>query len=526
MSEAPTYDDNTLFLQVQQFLDEWHYRVLHGGLGLTMTRNEALMIAFEIFELNGLETTEESKEAWSTMEDEDDMIRLVVKAMPMPCRKAFEHFTLQLQLVVSTATRARHALEEGIPEEVARCMDDGDTGVSQQILKQCVIDAGMQISELKNLRESWHKNVEERLKRLARCQEEAENAQQQLTALQAQISAFGAQQNAKTKSVLMNMASKEDKTLLHTVFSAWTGWYVKIQGESVIHNKFKKQIEEAENALVNFKAKQLKGARSMLNRNAAGLEKTLLDKCLGAWYRDIITLGHTKDMDDALEAAKNKLANAKGASKDNTMKVMTRMAAGQDKAIITLCLNAWTQALEETKKDRLLDDAVRAQEEQIAEFLKNKSEQAKGVLARVSGGTDTGVMKNCLSAWIELYKQEKQEKEMEQMIHGQNERFKSLNLKQRGNAKSVASKANRMEEENMLMVFFQSWNMDTKMERVIRHYGGKLDQKKHQLDAVQNMFKSFASQLEQGIGSTPRSQRKSKSSRTQDDAGRPPIGPA
>mmetsp|Transcript_62728 Transcript_62728/g.109291 ORF Transcript_62728/g.109291 Transcript_62728/m.109291 type:complete len:527 (+) Transcript_62728:99-1679(+) len=526
MSEAPTYDDNTLFLQVQQFLDEWHYRVLHGGLGLTMTRNEALMIAFEIFEMNGLECTEEQKTAWSTMEDEDEMIRLIVKCMPMPCRKAFEHFTLQLQLVVSTATRARHALEEGIPEEVARTMEDGDTGVSQQILKRCVVDAGIQISELKNLRQSWQANIEERLKRLAKCQEEAEHAQQQLTAIQAQLNAFGAEQSAKSKNVLMNMAAKSDKVMIHTVFSSWVGWLLKIKSESVIHDKFKGQIADAENALINFKAKQLKGARSMLNRNAAGLEKTLLEKCLGAWYRDIITLGHTKDMDDALEAAKNKLANAKGASKDNTMKVMTRMAAGQDKAIITLCLNAWTQALEETKKDKLLDDAVRAQEEQIAEFLKNKSEQAKGVLARVSGGTDTGVMKNCLSAWIELYKQEKQEKEMEQMIHGQNERFKSLNLKQRGNAKSVASKANRMEEENMMMVFFQAWNTDTQMERVIKHYGGKLDQKKHQLDAVQNMFKSFASQLEQGIGSTPRSQRKSKSSRTQDDAGRPPIGPA
>jgi hypothetical protein len=54
-----------------------------------------------------------------------------------------------------------------------------------------------------------------------------------------------------------------------------------------------------------------------------------------------------------------------------------------------------------------------------------------------------------------------------------------------------------------------------------------MDAKKSQLDAVQNMFKSFASQLEQGISSTPRSQRKSQRSKAiEGDEGRPPQMPA
>merc|ERR1740117_2100787 len=98
------------------------------------------------------------------------------------------------------------------------------------------------------------------------------------------------------------------------------------------------------------------------------------------------------------------------------------------------------------------------------------------------------------------------------MMGGNDARFKSLNVNQKKNAKSVPSATHAQEEENTIMVFFYAWATDTRTERVIAHYGGKLDQKKNQLDAVQTMFKSFANQLEQGIGSaaTPRTQKRSE----------------
>jgi len=96
---------------------------------------------------------------------------------------------------------------------------------------------------------------------------------------------------------------------------------------------------------------------------------------------------------------------------------------------------------------------------------------------------------------------------MDEKIKAQGDRFKSLNQRQKGNAKSVASKCHQQEEENMVMVFFYAWSLDTRTEMVIKKYGEKLDAKKGQLDAVQTMFRSFANQLEQGIGNTPRSKK-------------------
>merc|ERR1740115_376599 len=120
--------------------------------------------------------TPEEKIALVAMDDEAAMVADMVKHIPMNARKTFEHFVLQLQLVVSTTTQVRHALEEGIPEEVARCFEGGDTGPGQQILKQAIVEAGKQIHEAVEMHKSWKANTEARIVRLNVSQDEAEHA--------------------------------------------------------------------------------------------------------------------------------------------------------------------------------------------------------------------------------------------------------------------------------------------------------------------------------------------------------------
>merc|ERR1711972_214595 len=177
-------------------------------------------------------------------------------------------------------------------------------------------------------------------------------------------------------------------------------------------------------------------------------------------------------------------------------------------------------------------DALAAQAEaQYKEFMAKRSGEAKGALDRMSSGSESGLLHVMISNWWDVVKQARKERELEDIIQGNNERFKSLNLKQKQGAQSAASKANRLEEENTLLVFFLYWVTEAKEGNIIKHYSGKLDQKKQQLDAVQTMFRSFANQLEQGIGNTPRTQRKSAGrSKASGDgstaSGAPPLPPA
>eukprot|EP00439_Symbiodinium_sp_Y106_P019660 s4505_g2.t1 len=193
-------DDVTVGLQVQQFLDEWHFRVLHSGLAYAWDRPEALIKAMDIFEASGMHITQdawssgfrdlsawqlkcgaqspneqEEKEQLANL-DEEWMIEGLVQRMPGAMKKTIEHFLLQLQLVLSTATRVRNALEEGSPDEVAKIMDDGDTGITQQVLKEVVTEAGREVGELQGIHQSWDTSMALRIARLIRCSEEADQA--------------------------------------------------------------------------------------------------------------------------------------------------------------------------------------------------------------------------------------------------------------------------------------------------------------------------------------------------------------
>jgi len=437
------------------------------------------------------------------------MISQMVAHLPMNARKTFEHFVLQLQLVVSTTTQVRHALEEGIPEEVARCFEGGDTGPGQQILKQAIVEAGKQIHESVEMHKSWKANTETRIVRLLASQEEAEHARQQLEAITCQLDSFKGEQNAKSKAVLAGIAGNNDKTLVHTVFSSWLGWLLRHKADKDIHDMFKKQIEDSENALIAFRQKQLGISRNMLRKGAAQGDSGLKAEVLRVWYKYVIEEGHNREMDGKLEEANARFNAAQQSAKDASKSVMTRMTAGNDQALVGLCFQTWVQMQEELLKDKEIDELAKKAEQQYKDFMNKKSAEARGVLDRMSGSSDTGLLHLIIAAWIEEWKAMKAEREMDKVLNGHDERFKSLNMKQKGAAKSVASKCHQQEEENMIMVFFYAWSTEARTEHVIKQYGAKLNAKKDQLDAVQNMFRSFANQLEQGIGNTPRSQRKS-----------------
>jgi hypothetical protein len=529
--DEPHYDDATINNELQAFFDEWHYRILHSGLAQSWDRKSVVSLALDLFEMHGMVVTLEEKQLFVEMEDEQEMIKAMVDHIPMAARKTFEHFVLQLQLVVSTTTQVRHALEEGIPEEVARCFEGGEAGPGAQILKMAIVQAGHQIHEYVEMHKSWKANTEARIARLNIAGDEAEHSRQQLEAIQCQLDNFKGEQNAKSKSVLVGMASKNDKQLVHTIFSTWLGWLIRHKLDKDIHDMFKKQITDAEDALIAFKQKQLGISRGMLKRSAAGSDTAIQAEVLRVWYKWVVEEGHNKEMDKALEEALEKFKNQQQSAKDASKSVMNRMSAGNDQTLMQMCFQGWVAAQAELLADKEIDALAAKAEQQYKDFMAKKSGEAKGVLDRMSGASDSGLLHNILKAWCDFIKEVKEERRMEELINGQDAKFKSLARNQSKNAKSVASRCHQQEEENMIMAFFYAWSTEARVEHVIKHYGGKLDAKKGQLEAVQTMFRSFANQLEQGIGNTPRSQRKSAGrskgvSEASGPAGAPPVPPS
>merc|ERR1719198_1539566 len=135
----------------------------------------------------------------------------------------------------------------------------------------------------------------------------------------------------------------------------------------------------------------------------------------------------------------------------------------------------------------------------MADFLAKKKDEAKGVLDRMNASTDSGLVEHVISSWVQMWKDEQDALKMERLMAENEARFASLAGRQKDNAKGVQQRVNEQMDLNLMLKHFSSWATDTKLERIMRHYNGKMESKKQQLQSVQHLFKNFATQLDQGL---------------------------
>merc|ERR1719420_1400122 len=124
-----------------------------------------------------------------------------------------------------------------------------------------------------------------------------------------------------------------------------------------------------------------------------------------------------------------------------------------------------------------------------------------------------------MSTWAQQYRDNIEAKKMEEIMAANEAKFASLNGRQKDNAKGVMGRVNEQMELNCLLRHFSMWAMDTKLERIMKHYNSKMESKKHQLQSVQSLFKNFAQQLDQGLKADADSARDGRRKSPKDDSG-------
>merc|ERR1719450_1496495 len=85
-------------------------------------------------------------------------------------------------------------------------------------------------------------------------------------------------------------------------------------------------------------------------------------------------------------------------------------------------------------------------------------------------------------------------------MNGAGGRFKSLQDRQKANATGVQGRVNEQMKANLLLRSLKSWQIEAKVNKENTEFNRKLDQKRKQLQSVQQLFKEFARQLEEGLG--------------------------
>lgn len=181
------------------------------------------------------------------------------------------------------------------------------------------------------------------------------------------------------------------------------------------------------------------------------------------------------------------------------------MAAASEMGSVTMTFQAWTHFVVEYKKNKDLEDQVKAQEQKFSAYMKEKAENAQGVVAKMAGASNSGLLHNVMESWFQILVEEKEAAAIDDLLNSQDGKFKMFASRNSENAKDIMRKATMQLEAFHLMRAFNVWRLDTKCELLMRSFQGKVEGKRGQLQKVHGLFRSFAGQLEQSLKEgTPR----------------------
>jgi len=486
---------------VGEFLRDKHYSKISGSLANRWDKFQSLTAAMKLMEQHGVHLSPEEEQRLSSM-NESQMIETLVMKMPQQSKEQFQHFFLQLQLIVSTATRVRQALEQGRADIVEQAMNDADsTGISQYILKMSIVQAGSEVTNLKRQHSAWVKDADSKMSRLVRGQEEALIAKERLAKVQSELAVFQTEQNEHIKKVLMAFAGGSATALLHGCFSSWATHVKKMRVENAIYEEYREAIEAAEARLIDAKADQLKSVRGMIEKKHAGATTNLVQEVFTLWADDLAEAKFNKNSAGEIAAMEARLKAAADHQSASAKKVLARCGAASEMGMRDMCFHEWVSFHQDYLKNKELEDQIKLEEQRIAEFKKKHSENAQGLLNNMSSATESGLLHEVLTAWNEYYKEEKAINEYAEVMNGQAGKLGAFGARNKKGAQSVMERAH---EHNLTMLYlkiFGAWRLDTRIEKLLKVHQGRIDGKRSQLLGVQQMFRNFAMQLESNIQS-------------------------
>merc|ERR1711998_208603 len=347
--------------------------------------------------------------------------------------------------------------------------------------------------------------TEQRMSKLLRGQDDAMQAQKQLAAAQAQLGHFQGSHKDKAYKAMMGVAGKNDRAAMDACITNWKAVVDRTKKEAEIRVDYEERIEAAQKRLFDYKQSQKGNAKGVLLRQAAAGDSALIGEVFSYLCKEPQQRKADEEAAKKLAEIEAKLSAQAGKNKDNAKAVLMRNLASGDNMLMDVCIEAWKGWLVEYKKNKESEDAVKAAEAKVAAFMKSKSEGAKSVIDKMNSATDSGLVEHVISTWVQYRKDEKKAQEMEELLNGANSKFGSFAARNKDSAMSAGQKATAVKEYGLLNHSILLWTEFCKVERLLRYYSNRIEGKKHQLQGLQTMFRTFATQLETGLkDGTPR----------------------
>jgi len=482
-------------LVVRTFLDEDHYKQLHRILSEAWAGEKALSAAVKLMKAHKMSTTKVEERLGGLSEEE--AIDKLVSCMPAQSPEQFEHFYLQLSLIASTQARLREALFKGNTREVEEVLDAADdVGITPYILRMAVVQAGQEVKTVDEDQDDWIDTHSKKMAPLLSSQEDAMVIQRKLNAATAQIMQSRASASEKSRKVLMAVMGGQTNALLQSILVTWCDHVKYMKRENEVRLEYAEQIARAEQNLLDYTTKNMKGVKGVLLRKAAEDDQALCQLVFNTFRDDVEERKRDAAAGEEVKMLEEKLSSYAGAQAANTKKVMARMQGDSEAGLIAFIFQGWIQFSKEYKKNKEIEDEVKKAEARLAEFNAKNNAGAKSVLSRMGNASDTGLLSNVMTNWASWCKDEKQARELQEQFEANQARFGAFCANNKGAAGSAMQRAAEIQDEATCLTIFNAWRMHMKVEQKQR-VGHEIHAvKKKQLHNVKGLFQSFASELD------------------------------
>mmetsp|Transcript_16886 Transcript_16886/g.31472 ORF Transcript_16886/g.31472 Transcript_16886/m.31472 type:complete len:514 (+) Transcript_16886:107-1648(+) len=493
------------------FLEQRHYRDLFKILSDQWSHCHSLTAAVKLMEGHGVHLTPEEEERLASL-SEDRMIDALVMKMPQQSRESFEHFFLQLSLIASTTSRLRGAFETGDAALIEEVLDSAENvGILQFILKMAVAQAGQEATTHQTQHEEWLARVCDKMSKCLQGQSQAMISQKALNHAKAQLGQCRVQASEKTKQFLLTMVAGQETALRNTVFISWVDFIQMMKKENEIRKDYEVEIEAAERRLKEYIEKQVGLTRNIIDKkHGQGLE-FLMQECFNALKSEVETAKYNKMSEEELAELNKQMEKFSSDQKAKGRSALAGMTANKELACQNVCFQSWVAFLEDYRKNKEIEDAVKAKEKQINDIMKKQKEGSKSVVDRMAQGNANALVQKCLQGWIELFIEQKKSMAMQDKLNSGTGRFNEFSNRNKSSAHSAMDRTAFLQTQSTEIAVFSYWKKYVKVERMIRYARQKNETKKKQLAGVKGLFKNFASELESGLKDvTPRVDKKSR----------------
>jgi len=496
---------------VRTFMEQKHFRELHRMLSDAWSDSHSLSAAVRLMEAHGVKLTP-AEEANLGQLPEDRRIDALVNRMPQQSREQFEHFFLQLSLIASTTTRLRVAMEAGEVQTIDEVLDSAENvGILGFILKMAVSQAGKEVRAKEKSYDDWLADTDSRMAPLLQSQAQAMISQKGLADAKAQLGIYQTDANDKSKKVLLTLVAGNQTQLVAMTFLGWAELLRKMKREAEIRREYADEIATAQKLLAEFKAKSLKNIKGVLMRNAESHKGTVIKQCYMALKQEAIDTADAEQTRKDAAELEEKLRTFADGAKSNAKGVLARMNAANDESLKGMCWSSWVSFVEDYKKNKEMNDAVKVAEQRLAQFKEKQNSSAKSVLNKMSQASGSALIQSCFAEWKEIYEDEKRMAAMSEHMGAQNSKFGSFAVKNKGTAMHEMLRMQLLGDHYSILACFAPWKRDTKVERMRRYGKEKNNKRKQQLMGVKGLFKDFSTKLDDNLShGTPRVDLKNK----------------